>query len=99
VPFDLLIEIEEGPASPISEDPADRRGADAAYADQADPQLRLLTATPAIRGCVCGAGDIGEGQTARIAVATPRSSGARCLGGSQWVLTHYNHKRYVHNVH
>ena len=50
MPFDLLIEIEEGPASPISEDPADCRGADAAYADQADPQLRFLTATPAIPG-------------------------------------------------
>ncbi len=59
MPFDLLIEIEEGPAPPISEDLADRRGADAAYTDQADPQLRLLTATPAIRGRVCGAGDIG----------------------------------------
>jgi hypothetical protein len=58
VPFDLLIEVEEGPASPISEDPADRRGADAAYTDQADPQLRLLTATPPIRGRFRGAGDI-----------------------------------------
>jgi hypothetical protein len=51
VPFDLLVEVEEGAAAPIREDPADRRGADAAYADQADPQLMLLTATPAIRGC------------------------------------------------
>jgi len=88
--FDLLIEVEEGAAPPISEDPADRRGADAAYTDQADPQLRLLTATPAIRGCVCGADDIGEGQIARIVVATPRRSHARCLGESQWALTHYN---------
>ena len=50
VSFDLIVEVEEGPAPPISEDPADRRGADAAYTDQADPQLRLLTATPAIPG-------------------------------------------------
>src|SRR5271166_4847046 len=50
VSFDLIIEVEEGPAPPLSEDPADRRGAHAAHTDQADPQLRLLTATPAIRG-------------------------------------------------
>ena len=91
MPFDLLIEIAEGPAPPVSEDPADRRGADAAYTDQADPQLRLLTPTPAIRGCVRGAGDIGEGQTARIVVATPRSSHTRCLGEFHWALTHYNY--------
>jgi len=59
VPFDLIIEVEEGPAPPISEDPADRRGADTAHSDQADPQLRLLATTPAIRGRVCGVGDIG----------------------------------------
>ena len=50
MPFDLLVEVEEGAAAPIAEDPADRRGAHAAHTDQADPQLRLLTATPAIRG-------------------------------------------------
>jgi hypothetical protein len=59
VPFDLLIEIEERPAPPVGEDPADRRGADAAHTDQADLQLRLLTATPTIPPRVCGAGDIG----------------------------------------
>jgi hypothetical protein len=45
VPFDLLVEVEKGPAPPVSEYPADRRDADAAHTDQADPQLRLLTAT------------------------------------------------------
>ena len=50
MPSDLIVEVEEGTAPPISEDPADRRGADVAHTDQADPQLRLLTATPAIRG-------------------------------------------------
>jgi hypothetical protein len=46
VSFDLIVEVEEGPSPPISEDPADRRGADAAHTDQADPQLRLLSAAP-----------------------------------------------------
>jgi len=59
VPFDLIVEVKEGPAPPLSENPADRRGAHAAHTDQADPQLRLLTAAPPIRGRVCGAGDIG----------------------------------------
>jgi hypothetical protein len=59
VPFDLVVEVVEEPAPPISEDPVDCRGADAAYTDQADPQLRLLIATSAIRGRFCGVGDIG----------------------------------------
>ena len=51
VPFDLIVEVEEGPAPPVSEDPADRRGAHTAHTDQADPQLRLLrAATPTTRG-------------------------------------------------
>ena len=58
MPFDLIIEVEEGSVPPIREDPADCRGADATYTDQADPQLRLLTAIPAIRRRVCGADDI-----------------------------------------
>jgi hypothetical protein len=76
VPFDLIVEVKEGPAPPPSEDPADRRGAHAAHTYQADPQLRLLTATPAIRG---RAGTVpaisGHRETAdsRIAGATSRS--------------------------
>src|SRR5437762_10890308 len=46
VPFDLLVEVEEGPAPPASEEPANSRGAHAAHTDQADPQLRLLSAAP-----------------------------------------------------
>src|SRR5258708_3603455 len=50
VSFDFIVEVEEGPAPPVSEDPADRRGAHAAHTDKVDPQLRLLSAaTPAIR--------------------------------------------------
>ncbi len=49
VPFDLMVKVEEGAPPPLGEDAADRRGADAAHADQADPQLRLLTAASAIR--------------------------------------------------
>jgi hypothetical protein len=66
VPFDLIVEVEEGPATPISEDPADRRGADAAHTDQADPQLSLLTATPGDpRACRCGVGDTGASGNSR----------------------------------
>jgi len=77
----------------ISEDPADRRGADASHTDQADPQIRLISATPPIRGRICGAAISMHRarQTARIVVATPRSSHARCLGESQWALTHYKY--------
>ena len=64
VPFDLMVEVEERPAPPLSEDPADRRGAHAAHTDQADPQLRLLTATPAIRGRARGRRYRGIGETA-----------------------------------
>ena len=51
VPFDLLVEVEEGPAPPVGEEPAGRRGAHAAHTDQADPQLRLLSAAPPRLAC------------------------------------------------
>src|SRR5271170_826740 len=44
--FDLLVEVEERPAPTAGEEPAGRRGAHAAHIDQADPQLRLLSAAP-----------------------------------------------------
>src|SRR5450759_4664424 len=46
VPSDLIVEVEEGPAPPVSEDPADRRGTYAAHADKADPQLRAPSSAP-----------------------------------------------------
>src|ERR1022692_2379253 len=79
VPFDLIVEVEEGPAPPVSEDPADRRGAHTAHTDQVDPQLRLLRAAmPTTRWRARAVSATWDGGTVDGHGSGWRRRGARC---------------------